>query len=67
MIGILHGSDILRSDLVAVSHQVGLGPFRQRMSTGMKEDIGDQSCMSSIPIPEGMDLGQSILKPCGDF
>lgn len=67
MIGVPHGGDVLRSDLMAFRHQVGLGPFRQGMSTGMKEDIGDQSCMSSIPISEGMNLRQPILKPCGDF
>ena len=66
MIGVPHGGNVPRSDLVAFRHELSLRPLRQRMFARIKEDVSDQSCMPSIPISEGMDLRQPVLKARGD-
>lgn len=67
LVGLLHGRDVLGPNLVTLRHKVDLGPLRQGVLSGVKENVRDQSCVSAITISEWVNLCQSILEPCGRF
>ncbi len=63
-IGFFHRGDVLITNFVPLSHELNLRPLRYGEFTGVQENIGDQSCMASVSIGEGVYGGQAMLDSC---
>ena len=57
VIGFFHCCDVLLTNLVPLNHELNLRPLRYGVLTGVQENIGDQSRMSSVSISEGVYVG----------
>ena len=57
VIGFFHRCDVLLTNLVPLSHELNLRPLRYGVLTGVQDNIGEKSRMSSVSISEGVYVG----------